>query len=104
MKKIFILLLLTQSFQGFLLAQDSNDQISKRENPHVASSKNSDQGDDLDAMLDGEDTQMGDIKPVATPQKNKINYLAVYYYSRGGLIDRGYFHSSPFTERALRAL
>ncbi len=93
MKKLFILLVVTLSFQGFLLAQQNSEISLGNEsvvidseatvNDHIAHNlvyePKDNALDDLDAMFDDADTAMGDITPVAQPEKhNKILAVCAY--------------------------
>ena len=78
MKKVFMLLLLTHSFQGFLLAQENSNRSFQTEtvsNADAVSVKDN-ALDDFDAMLDA-DAAMGDVVPMAAPKKNSVDYLAL---------------------------
>ena len=77
-----MLLLLTHSFQGFLLAREDLDASLQRDAvscAHAVSSKDNAM-DDFDAMLDDADAAMGDVVPMAAPKKNSVDYLALCAY------------------------
>ena len=80
MKKFFILLVVTHSFQGFLLAQENLSTYSTRTEDLKDNAM-----DDFDIMFDDADAAMGDITPTVAPQKNSINYLALaaYFFKNG---------------------
>ncbi len=74
MKKIFMYLLLTHFFQGFLLAQENN--IASQ--GQIESEDTNKSVDEFSAMLDATEPA-GDIS-ASKPQKHQISYVALMIY------------------------